>query len=191
MARKSRTAEGGNSTVELPGDPVEALRWAHARILKLSAERRQYAERIRDALKDAKGKGTDVAAIRTASRLRRMTPEKRAAWEKSISQAVRFLGYTLLKPPDVAPDIAKIPGGGYVLNVEGYQREQTELGKEISEIYAACKAAALDVDSLRLFVRMSNRDATEMVDWFDRIDMTGKDLGVWTGEMLDDLRGDA
>jgi uncharacterized protein (UPF0335 family) len=189
--KQAATSDGkarDNSAIELPEDRAEAMRWIYERVLRLSNEKRAVGERVRDELKDAKASKHEVAAVRMAARLRRMTPEKRDKWERTINAAAAFLGYSPLSLDDM-PKLEEMPGGEHVARVESLERERAETSGEIGELYAAAKAAGLDVVSLRLFVRMAGMDAIEKSEWFDAVDMAGKALGIW-GENFDDLNAD-
>lgn len=191
--KSANTSDGEarpNSVMGLPEDRDEAMRWVYSRVLRLTNEKRAVGDRVKDELKDAKAASLEVAAVRLAARLRRMTPEKREKWEKTINDAAAFLGYSPLSLDDMS-NLEKMPrGGGHVARVASLERERAEHSTEIAELYAVAKDAGLDVASLRLFVRMAGMDATEKADWFDAVDMAGKSLGIW-GDNFADLQADA
>lgn len=177
---------GHNSKVELPDDMAEATRWVFERAKRIGREVAGINERIKDELKEAKGKGADAQSLRLASKLERMTPEKFDQWLKRLNAATAMIG---AEPVDVvsSPD-ANHPFRGALDVIVQFERDKRDLQQSLSEIFGAAKARGIDVASLRTFLRMSaTRDAIEMGDWFDAIDRMGQQLGIWN-ENFEDLQ---
>jgi uncharacterized protein (UPF0335 family) len=172
----------GNFHIDIPDDKTAAARYVYQRVLKLQHERQRDGEHIRDALKAAKEKGANVAALRTAARLKKMSPEKRVKWEQTITDAASFFGYLPLTVADEMPREKDIPHADALAGVVALQQEQKRAGEKIREIFKAAKEAGVDIDSVRVFLRMAKRDQTEIQDWFDGLDMTGSALGIWSGD---------
>ena len=70
----------------------EQLRSVISRIEKLSEEKDQVAEDIRDVYSEAKSNGFDVKALRTIVRMRKQDREKREAHEAIVETYKHALG---------------------------------------------------------------------------------------------------
>lgn len=173
-----------NSEIALPDDRDEAARWIYKRVKKLAGERKWLADAIREKMQEAKAEGDSIMALREAVRLERMTPEKRADWEKRINAAAKLFGYSPLELVDM-PETDS-PLGSKVRAVAHLEEEKKQISVAIAETYAAGKDAGVDVKSLRRFVAMAALDHEDVQKWFDDIDAMGKVLGRW-GANFDDL----
>lgn len=178
-----------NSEIRLPEDKTAATRWVYQTVHKHSREMAWCAEQIREKLKDAKFEGAKPAALRLGSRLQRMTPEKRADYEKQLTDAMALLGVKVAYDDTDDDDGLPRPGRKQLDEIVRLEADRKDCREMITGIFKAASAAGLDVVSIKTFLRMSAQDQTEICDWFDGLDKTGKDLGIWEGN-FDDLRDD-
>lgn len=183
-------AKAKETEIEIPAEQ-DPTRWTFARARKLRNEAAQISADIRDVLKEAKGRGANVAALRLASRLARMTPEKRKSWEDTINAAAAHFGYSKLEVVDMPAGKNYRPHAEFLERIVDLEHDKKKKSDAARETYSAAKDAGVDVDAVRLFVRMAaSKDATEITDWYDGIGIAGEAIGVISGDGETDLSDD-
>ena len=79
----------GHNIVPVSADTLKSF---VDRIENLEAEKKTYADDIREVYAEAKDKGIDVKALRAVIKLRRESAEKRADRERAIDAIMHKLG---------------------------------------------------------------------------------------------------
>jgi uncharacterized protein (UPF0335 family) len=197
---KPRSNNPPADAIELPDEREEAIRWLYAQALRIMRDRKWMVESIREAVADAKEKGVDPKHVRLASRLERMTPEKRVEWETQINGAAKLLGYAPLSLED--NPISDGPAREALNALSHLETERKAAAERLAELFAAAAdfgdpekpETQIDVKVLRNFLRMAmaGKDREEIGDWFDATDRMGKALGVWGANFdhFDDLQSE-
>lgn len=174
-----------DDAVTLPANREEAIRWVYAQAIRIGKDRAWQAEKIKEAVTDAKAHGAEPRELRLAARLERMTPEMLKRWEDQINGAAKYLGYSPLELTDM-PEMTgpKREALNVVVHLEAEKAKNSE---KLADIFAAAAAVGdpekpgtqISVRAIRQFLKMSGMDEIEVSDWFDEIDMIGKTLGRW------------
>lgn len=160
-------------------DPATALlRQKYGRLKKLKHDRQACGSRWRDAVVAARSEGISPLALRSAWRLYSMPHDDRDSWIADISLAAIACGYnvTAQKSDKRANDN---PLRVHLDKLAEIDADKKRVAAATSAEWKEIRKAGLDGEALRACLRMSELDAHERSEWFDRIDMTGKALDFW------------
>ena len=166
-----RAVEGDNEAIKLPSDRGEATLWVYDRLKTLAGHKQMISEQIRGIKDDAKvHHAIPTVQLGTATRLARMTPEKRLAWSENVKQAVKLFGYDLDEKGETYGADANKELWGYMEQITAFDKEKRAIAGEEKAIVQAAVAAQIDVQSMRELGRYAKDDPVEVEEKVARLD---------------------
>ena len=172
-----------NSNIVLPEKKVEALRWVYSKLRRLTLDKKWLSEQIKEKIADAKKMGGAPSVMRMAVKLTRMTPEQQETWRKVTGGAAEMVGYRLA----YSGDPPQTPLHGTISSISFLEDQRREVSELYKQVIDAAKEAQINTVALREFLKRSQRDFSDVAEWFDAVDKTGQELCVWNKETWDTL----
>lgn len=168
-----------NGGPPLPPTLAEDTKIVFNRYVKINADRRQIAARMRDVTQDAKAAGHAPGTIRFAAKVDRMTPEKRKALMRELAAGARMFGFVIdEREPEIDEDIAE-----YVSRARNIHSERSSISRRKRELREWAEERGVDFQAIQdlcssPMARTDDEDG-KREERFARLDRMGTFLGWW------------
>ena len=149
----------------IPQDKAGAIRWIVDQLLRIDGHKAMLAEQIRDVLAEARDKqGMDPAAVRNSVKYSKMSPERREAVAKQVSEAMALFGYSPLGVADVAGADANPKLWRYMESLRELDKEKAAYSEKAKEIKLIAKEADIDIKAIQTVLSLAKVDPATVED---------------------------